>query len=117
MTLHPHLPPAVDFPDADSLKDIRDEDLAEMLQECRSWCRHLERFRASLVTPVAHTLWKVLLQAEVLLVAASSRLIETEIANRLQNAAEDAVPAPGEALPVLMESVETPAGDEMTEAG
>ncbi|GGD28795.1 hypothetical protein [Aureimonas glaciei] len=96
MTLHPHLPPAVDFIDADSLRDVRDDELAEMLEECRRWCQHLERFRASLVTPVALTLWKVLLHTEVLLVAAASLRIETEIAARLRDAAEDAVPAPGE---------------------
>ncbi|GGD28661.1 hypothetical protein GCM10011335_34840 [Aureimonas glaciei] len=69
-----------------------------MVDECRSWCRHLEGFRASLVTPVALTLWKALLHSDVLLVAASGLRIESEIADRLRNAAEDAVPAPGEGL-------------------
>jgi hypothetical protein len=117
MTQHPHLPPAVDFPDMDSLKDLRDGDLAEMLEECRRWCRNIETFRASLITPVANTLWKVMLHEEVLLVAASTLRIEAEIAERLGNAAVDAVPAPGEGLPALTEASDALPHDKTTDAG
>jgi hypothetical protein len=88
MTLHPHLPPAVDYLQVESLRDVRDDELVVMLSECRRWCRNLEDFRASLVTPVAHTLWKALIVAEVLLVAESKVRIETEIAARMRNDAE-----------------------------
>jgi hypothetical protein len=117
MTQHPHLPPAVDFPDMDSLKDLRDNHLVEMLEECRRWCRNLETFRASLITPVAHTLWKVMLHEEVLLVAASTLRIEAEIADRLRTAPADAVPAPGEGLPALTEAPDALPADKTTDAG
>jgi hypothetical protein len=116
MTQHPHLPGAVDFPDMDSLKDVRDGDLVGMLAECRCWCRNLELFKASLVTAVAHTLWRVMMQEEVLLVAASSLRVEAEIAERLRNAAADAIPAPGEALPALLEPSDALAEDQTTDA-
>jgi hypothetical protein len=90
MTLHPHLPPAVDFPDADSLRDVGDDEPASMLVECRRSCRNLQHFRDLLVTPVALTLWKVLIRGEELLVASSGRRIETEIASRYRNSAGDA---------------------------
>ncbi|GGD29138.1 hypothetical protein [Aureimonas glaciei] len=117
MTQHPHLPCAVDFPDAASLLDVRDGDLTKMLDECRRWSQHIEIFRASLVTPVAQTLWKVMLCEEVLLVAASIFRIENEIAERLRNAAADAVPALGETLPALKEPLVSLATDKTTEAG
>jgi hypothetical protein len=92
----PHLPLATEYADRDALKDVRDNALAAMRTECAVWTDHMDRFRASLVTPAAMVLWRVLIAEERTLVADALERVLAEIGDRRLGEAADAVPAQGE---------------------
>jgi hypothetical protein len=92
----PYLPLATEYVDRDALKDVRDNKLARMRDECSVWSDEMDDFRASLVTRTAVVLWRVLIAEERLLVANALTRVMDEMAERKLDEVADAVPAPGE---------------------
>ncbi|BDA84608.1 hypothetical protein Sa4125_21500 [Aureimonas sp. SA4125] len=92
----PHLPLATEYLDRNSLKDVRDTELREMLDECAVWTANAEDFQGSLITPSALVLWKVLIAEEIETVDSAILRVVEEIDDRRKGGAGDAVHAPGE---------------------
>jgi hypothetical protein len=92
----PYLPLATEYVDRDALKDVRDSALADMREECAVWANDMDHFRASLVTPAAVVLWRVLIAEERTLVANALERVLAEIGDRKLRERDDAVPARGE---------------------
>ena len=94
MNAPPHLPPAIEYENQDSLKEIRDNELSRMLAQCADWSALMEDFRGSLMTPAALTLWRVLIQDETTTVARTQNWLEAELAHRAATSSDDMVAAP-----------------------
>jgi hypothetical protein len=109
---HPHLPLATEYFDQESLQDVRDSELLRMMGECADWSVAMDEFRCSLVTPVALTLWRVLIREEIISVAAAQQRLVVEICVRAKNAASDGVHAPGEDMRPLDEGSGIRSSDE-----
>jgi hypothetical protein len=67
-----------------------------MATECARWSENMDAFQASLATPSAIVIWRVLIAAEQALVADALERVIAEISERRSGEAADAVPAKGE---------------------
>ena len=91
----PYLPRATEYPDRNSLKDVRDRSLAEMLRECEIWSADMTRYRQALVTPAALVVWRALIVVELDMVAAAVSLVIEELEARVKSAPEEGTRASG----------------------
>lgn len=108
----PYLPLATEYVDGDALKDVRDKTLVDMATECTRWSEDMDAFHASLITPAAIVLWRVLIAKERMLVANSLEHVLAEMGARKSDEGADTTPVPGENATHLDGSGTVASGDD-----